>query len=94
MIFEEEDGWMTQLIKYLSGAFVPKDEENEALVRRRALKFTMVEGKLYKMGKATPMLRCVGENETKLILLEVHEGVCGIHIGGRALAAKLLRVGY
>jgi hypothetical protein len=40
------------------------------------------------------MLRCLGESETNLVLLEVHEGVCGSHIGGRALAAKLLRAGY
>jgi len=54
----------------------------------------MVADKLYKMGRATPMLRCLGEEETELVLLEVHEGVCGSHIGGRSLAAKLLRSGY
>jgi hypothetical protein len=36
----------------------------------------------------------LGENETNLVILEVHEGVCGSHIGGRALSAKLLRAGY
>jgi hypothetical protein len=54
----------------------------------------MVAGKLYRMGKATPMLKCLGGNETRLVILEVHEGVCGIHNGGRALSAKLLRAGY
>jgi hypothetical protein len=52
-----------------------------------------VARKLYKMGRASQMLRCFGEEETSLILLEVHEGVCGSHFGGRALAAKLLLVG-
>lgn len=94
MILEEDEGWMTPLIKYLMGSFVPKDEEEEALVRRRASKFTMVAEKLYRMGKATPMLRCFGENKTNLVLLEVHEGVCGSHIDGRALSAKLLKAGY
>jgi ribonuclease HI len=89
MTTEEEEGYMTPtLIKYLTRAFTPKNEEEEALVRRRASKFTKVVGKLYKMGKATPMLRCLGESETKLVLLEVHEGLCGSHIEGRALAAK------
>jgi len=40
------------------------------------------------------MLKCLGENKTGLVILEVHEGVCGSHIGGRALSAKLLRAGY
>lgn len=54
----------------------------------------MVAGKLYRMGRASPMLRCLGEDETNLLILEVYEGVCGSHIGGRALSAKLLRAGY
>ena len=53
-----------------------------------------MSGKLYKMGRATPMPRCLGEEETCLVLLEVHEGGRGSHIGGRVLAAKLLRAGY
>jgi len=85
---------MTPIIRYLTGSFQPKDEEEEALVRKRASKFTMVAGKLYRMGRAAPMVRCLGENETNLVILEVHEGVCGSRIGGRALSAKLLRVGY
>jgi len=40
------------------------------------------------------MPRCLGEEETCLVLLEVHEGGRGSHIGGRVLAAKLLRAGY
>jgi len=40
------------------------------------------------------MLQFLSEEETELVLLEVHEGVCGSHIGGRSLAAKLLRAGY
>jgi len=85
---------MTPLIKYLTRSFVPKDEEEEALVRKRASKFSMVAGKLYRMGIANPMFRYLGENETNLVLLELHEGVCGSHIGGRALPVKLLRAGY
>jgi len=59
MISEEEEGWMTPLIKYLTRAFVPKNEDEEALLRRRASKFRMVARKLHIMGKATNMLRCL-----------------------------------
>jgi hypothetical protein len=54
----------------------------------------MVAGKLYKWGHLMPMLRCLGVDEINLVLLEVHEGVCKSHVGGRALAIKLLRAGY
>lgn len=40
------------------------------------------------------MLRCLDDNNITLILTEVHEGACNYHIGGKALAHKLLREGY
>ncbi|RDY04217.1 Tf2-11, partial [Mucuna pruriens] len=36
----------------------------------------------------------VDAEEAVYIIQEVHEGVCGTHIGGRALARKISRVGY
>lgn len=54
----------------------------------------MVEGGLYEIGLASPMLRCLGENETSLILMEVCEGVCESHIEGMDLTHKLLRADY
>ena len=93
-ITESKESWMTQLLRYLTRSFTPKNEEEKQTVRKKAFKFTIVSGKLYKMGRTTPMLRCLGEDETNMVLLEVHKGVCGSHIGGRALAAKLLRSGY
>lgn len=40
------------------------------------------------------MLRFIREPENALVLTEVHKEVCSSHNGGRALAHKLLRVGY
>jgi ribonuclease HI len=93
-ITENREGWMGPILRYLTGSFTPVNSEEEQTVKRRASKFVIVSGKLYRRGRTTPLLRCLGEDETHLVLLEVHEGVCGSHIGGRALAAKLLRAGY
>ncbi|GKV36665.1 hypothetical protein SLEP1_g44771 [Rubroshorea leprosula] len=41
-----------------------------------------------------PLLRCLTPYEAEYAVREVHEGVCGTHIGGRTLAQKLLRHGY
>ena len=40
------------------------------------------------------MLKCSTAWESKKILEEIHEGICGNHIGGKALALKALRVGF
>ncbi|XP_010682010.3 uncharacterized protein LOC104896920 [Beta vulgaris subsp. vulgaris] len=51
-------------------------------------------GMLYKKGFSLPQLRCVTAYEATKIIEEIHEGVCGNHIGGRALALKALRAGF
>ena len=38
-----------------------------------------------------PILKCVGREDASYVLREVHEGICGNHIGARALAGKTLR---
>jgi len=56
VISAEVEGWMTLIINYCTGSFSPKNDEEAQAVRRRAAKFTMVAGKLYKIGLAAPML--------------------------------------
>jgi hypothetical protein len=36
----------------------------------------------------------VSRNEGKELLTQTHSGLCGGHIGGRALAAKVFRQGF
>ncbi|GKU99600.1 hypothetical protein SLEP1_g12423 [Rubroshorea leprosula] len=40
------------------------------------------------------LLRCLTPYEAEYAVREVHEGVCGTHIGGKTLVRKLLRHGY
>ena len=41
-----------------------------------------------------PYLRCVDDDETKYILEEIHEGICGDHTGPRSLVSKVIRTCY
>ncbi|XP_072090617.1 uncharacterized protein [Arachis hypogaea] len=54
----------------------------------------MVGDDLYRRGFSQPLLRCISKSEAEQVMAETHEGVCGNHIGGRALSAKILRTGY
>jgi hypothetical protein len=54
----------------------------------------VVEGKLFRRGLSTPLLKCIAPSETCYVLTEVHEGSCGHHIGGKSLARNFLRAGY
>ena len=41
-----------------------------------------------------PYLKCVKESETKYILEEIHEGVCGYHTCPKSLVSKIVRTCY
>ena len=54
----------------------------------------MIKDVLYKRGFSRPYLRCLGTEEADYIIREVHEGICGNHLGSRSLVHKLVRAGY
>ena len=49
---------------------------------------------LYKRGFSHPYLRCLGPDEADYFMREVHEGICGNHLGSQSLAHKLIRAGF
>ncbi|KAI9128559.1 hypothetical protein K1719_000042 [Acacia pycnantha] len=53
----------------------------------------MVDDQLYRKGLHTPMLRCLGTNESRYVLAEIHGGINGQNMGAKALARKALRAG-
>ena len=73
---------------------LPSDPKEASKLRMRSARFTIHRGTLYKRGFSTPILKCVGKEDANYVLREVHEGICGNHIGVRTLAAKTLRQGY
>ena len=40
------------------------------------------------------LLKCVDEIESKRILIDMHEGVCGGHYMAKTIAHKVLRAGF
>lgn len=71
-----------------------KDKGEVRKIKNRTAHFTLVDGVLYWRGYSTPLLRCVLFEEAHYILVEIHEGVCGNHLGGKALVGKVVRAGY
>ena len=85
---------MNPIWDYLIGGLLPNDPKEAAKLRTRSARFTVHKGRLYKRGFFAPVLKCIEERDADYILKEVHEGVCGNHIGARALAGKVLRQRY
>ena len=63
-------------------------------MRRKAGRYIIVEGVMYRRGFSKPLLRCVTQDEAARVLSEVHDKFCGNHAAGQSLSKKILRQGY
>ncbi|GKC85410.1 reverse transcriptase domain-containing protein [Tanacetum coccineum] len=92
----EEDGntWMTPICEYLTKEILRADKKKARAVRRKAARYTMINGTLYNKSFLGPWLRCVGLLQANYVLRGIHEGSCSMHFGPRSVAAKAIRTGY
>ncbi|RDX97189.1 Gypsy retrotransposon integrase-like protein 1, partial [Mucuna pruriens] len=91
---EGKETLMDPIIEYLKSERLPDESAGSLKIRKEASKYTLIEQRLYRRGFSYPLLRCVDGDEALYIIQEVHEGICGTHIGARALAGKIARAGY
>ena len=54
--------------------------------------FIILNDVLYKRGFSMSHLKCVDNEEAKYIQEEIHEGICGDHVGPRSLVSKVIRI--
>ncbi|GJT73924.1 reverse transcriptase domain-containing protein [Tanacetum coccineum] len=94
IVEEEGQTWMTPICEYLTKEILPEDKKKARVVRRKASRYTMINGTLYKKSFLGPWLRCVGPLQANYVLREIHEGSCSMHFGPRSVVAKAIRTGY
>jgi len=91
---EEGETLMTAYQSYLVDGILPLDSAEARKVKINSSKYTLIDGKLFRHGFTHPILVCVDGEQCTLIMVELHEGICGSHISGRSLSSKALRAGY
>ena len=79
---------MLNIVKYLQIGEIPRDEKQAHKLRIQLACFTLINDQLYRQSFGGPYLKCLNEPETKYVLVELHEGVCGNHLDGRILAHR------
>ncbi|GJY43128.1 reverse transcriptase domain-containing protein [Tanacetum coccineum] len=72
----EEEGhmWMTPVYEYLTKEILLEDKKKARVVRRKASRYTVINGTLYKKYFLEPWLRCVEPLQANYVLREIHEG--------------------
>jgi ribonuclease HI len=80
--------WMQVYVAYIMRKEIPEDPVEARRVIRRSKAFTVVKGELYKRSISGVLQRCVTTKEGRVILKDVHEGICGHHASSRAIQPK------
>ncbi|VFQ74308.1 unnamed protein product [Cuscuta campestris] len=88
------DHWMYDLMEYLMDGSLPEQDDRARKVKLRALRFQVLDGKLYKRAFGGPLLRCLTNREAERVIAEVHEGVCTAHQMSRTLSQRIILLGY
>jgi len=86
--------WMTPLKTYLADGTLPEDPIQASQIKRSSYDYTLLDDHLFRFSFSRPILTCIDLDESKRVMFELDEGICGSHIEGRALMLRTLRVGY
>ena len=87
--------WMDPIIEFLTKDRVPDDENEANKIRRVASRYWLsADRKLYRRSFGGPYLLCLHPGKVSELLAELHEGVCGGHVGGCSLAHRAMTRGF
>jgi hypothetical protein len=75
MMTTDPDDWRTPLVRYLEN---PGHIANRK-VQRQALKYVMLDNTLFHRTTDDLLLKCLGWDQYRMAMGEVHAGICGTH---------------
>ena len=83
MISATRSCWMDLIIDFLAEDRVPDDEKEANKIRRVASRYWLsADCKLYQRSFGGPYLLCLHPEKVNELLSELHDEVCGSHVGG------------
>ncbi|GJW53046.1 reverse transcriptase domain-containing protein [Tanacetum coccineum] len=85
---------MTPICEYLTKKILPNDKKKARAVRRKASRYAVINGTLYKKSFLGLWLQSVRPLQANYVLREINEGSCSMHSGPRSVVAKAIRTGY
>ena len=71
----EAEDWRARLIEYLKDPF----QKTSKKLRYKAMKYVLLDDRLYYRTIEGILLKCLNQEEAKVVMCEVHEGICGTH---------------
>ena len=84
------EDWRTLLLRYLCGPSVKIDKS----VWWSAFKYVLHNDELYQRTAEDLLLKCLGSDQARAVMGEVHEGICGTHQSAPKMKWLLRRAGF
>jgi len=83
--------WQFSYINYALHDIFPDDPKEAAVIKRKAPKFyyNAITRTLYRRSHDGILLSCLSQKESKEVLKEAHDGMCGAHQPGPKLGDRL-----
>ncbi|KAI9126799.1 hypothetical protein K1719_002395 [Acacia pycnantha] len=94
IVISESSDWRKPITNYLERGILPDEPLEARKLMRKAASYALINDELYRKGLHSPMMKCLVGNEAHYVLMEIHEGINGHHMGAKALARKAVRAGY
>lgn len=69
---KEAKGWMMPIIRYLTQNVLSEEEREAKHIRRISVRYLIMVDQLYKMGRSSPMLSCISEEDSIFVMKEIH----------------------
>ncbi|XP_038715016.1 uncharacterized protein LOC120008706 [Tripterygium wilfordii] len=92
---EQKPSWMDPIVAYLKDGILLEDKKEARKLTIKAARFWLSpDQKLYKRSFSGPYLLCVHPGRVEDLLFEIHEGSCGAHAAGKALAFRAITQGF
>ena len=86
--------WRSLFMKYLAEGILPQRHSERYKLRRLATHYFLHNTVLFKKGYDGDPLRCLGPEEAREMIKEVHLGEYGEHQRKKKLYRCLLQIGY
>ncbi|GJX71707.1 reverse transcriptase domain-containing protein [Tanacetum coccineum] len=85
--------WMTPIQEYIERGILSDDTTESRTIREKAHNYVIKDGILYRKSYLGPLLRCIGPQQAKYVIKEIHTRSCGMHDEPRK-AYKAMNAGY
>jgi len=85
-----DEDWRKDIIEYLKN---PSQQVSRKL-RYKSLKFVLLDDQLYHGTVDGVLLKCLNQEEAKVLMGEIHEGVCDAHQSAHKIKWMIRRAGY